>query len=60
MSTFQSSGSAGDVQVQASLPIEMNYALPSSLPSAKKFEIRVSPVNSQNFSAGQVIQIDLP
>jgi len=30
--TYQSSGSAGDVSVQSSLPIEMNYALPASLP----------------------------
>ena len=38
----------------------MNYTLPASLPSAKNFEIRQQPVNAQSFTAGNVIQFDLP
>ena len=30
-----------------SMPNELNYQLPSSLPAAKTFEIRCQPVNSQ-------------
>lgn len=40
---MQSTGSAQDVSVAPALPIEMNFELPSSLPSAKNFEIRVQP-----------------
>ena len=53
-------GYATDVQVQSALPIEMDYRLPASLPAARNFEIRVQPVNSQSFSPGSVIQIDIP
>lgn len=61
MSTLsQSTASAQDVSVQSALPVEMNYTLPSSLPSAKNFEIRQQPVNAQSFSSGNVIQFDLP
>jgi len=57
---MQSTGSAQDVSVASALPVELNYQLPSSLPSAKSFTIKVQPVNAQNFSAGNVIQIDIP
>ena len=60
MSLSQSTGSASDVSVQSALPIEMNYTLPASLPSAKNFEIRVQPVNAQSFTAGNVLQFDIP
>jgi hypothetical protein len=61
MSTLsQSTASAQDVSVQSALPIEMNYTLPSSLPSAKNFEIRVQPVNAQSFQSGNTIQWDIP
>jgi uncharacterized GH25 family protein len=61
MSTLsQSTASAQDVSVQSALPVEMNYTLPASLPSAKNFEIRVQPVNAQSFTAGNVIQFDIP
>jgi len=57
---MQSTGSAQDVSVASALPVELNYQLPSSSPSAKSFTIKVQPVNAQNFSAGNVIQIDIP
>ncbi len=57
---MQSTGSAQDVSVAPALPIEMDFSLPSSLPSAKNFEIRVQPVNAQSFQAGNVVQIDIP
>ena len=60
MSLSQSTASAQDVSVQSALPVEMNYTLPASLPSAKNFEIRQQPVNAQSFTAGNVIQFDLP
>jgi len=59
-SLSQSTASAQDVSVQSALPVEMNYTLPASLPSAKNFEIRVQPVNAQTFTAGNVLQFDLP
>ena len=52
--------SATDIQSLVSLPNEMNFSLPASLPSAKTFEIRVQPVNQQTFTAGQVLQFDIP
>ena len=60
MSLNQSTGSAQDVTAQPALPVEMNYTLPASLPSAKNFEIRVQPVNAQSFTAGNVLQFDIP
>lgn len=60
MSLSQSTASAQDVSVQSALPVEMNYTLPASLPSAKNFEIRQQPVNAQSFTAGNVLQFDLP
>lgn len=51
---------ATEVIVPSALPHEMDYTLPASLPSAKNFEIRVQPVNAQSFTAGQVLQFDLP
>lgn len=45
------------------VPQELNFSLPSSLPSASAREVRVSPVNGNNFSistSSQVIQFDLP
>jgi len=60
MSLSQSTASAQDVSVQSALPVEMNYTLPASLPSAKNFEIRVQPVNAQSFTAGNVLQFDIP
>lgn len=51
---------ATEIHVQSSLPNEMNYALPASLPAAKTFEIRVQPVNQQTFVSGNVLQFDIP
>jgi hypothetical protein len=59
-SLSQSTASAQDVSTESALPVEMNYTLPASLPSAKNFEIRVQPVNAQSFTAGNVLQFDLP
>jgi len=42
------------------MPQELNFALPASLPAEKTFEIRLQPVNSQSFTAGNVIQFDIP
>lgn len=52
--------SATDIYSPSSLPQEMNFVLPASLPAAKTFEIRCQPVNSQTFTAGNVIQFDVP
>jgi len=52
--------SARDVFSAPSMPQELNYALPASIPAAKTFEIRCQPVNSQSFVAGNVIQFDIP
>ena len=51
---------ATEIIVPSSLPNEMSFALPASLPAAKNYEIRVQPVNAQSFQAGNVIQIDIP
>ena len=51
---------ASEVYAPTAIPNEMNYSLPSSLPSAKNFEIRVQPVNQQSFTKGNVIQFDIP
>jgi len=52
---------ATEIIVPSSLGQEFNFALPSSLPSSKTYEIRCQPVNSQSYSsAGGVIQFDLP
>jgi hypothetical protein len=60
MATTNPYGYATDINVASALPNEMNYQLPASLPAAKNFEIRVQPVNAQSFTAGNVVQIDLP
>ena len=60
MATVSNYGYATDINVQSALPIEMNYSLPASLPSAKNTEIRIQPVNSQTFLPGSTIQIDIP
>ena len=61
MATINTQGYASDVVVGSALPIEMSYALPASLPAAKSFEIRLQPINSQNFdTSGSVIQWDIP
>jgi len=52
--------SATDIQSMVSMPNELNFQLPASLPAAKTFEIRVQPCNQQTFTPGQVIQFDLP
>ena len=52
--------SATDLPNGTALPMEMMYGLPPSLPSAKNTEIRIQPVNAQNFQAGNVMQFDLP
>ena len=52
--------SATDIQSMVSMPNELNFQLPASLPAAKTFEIRVQPVNQQSFTAGQVLQFDIP
>jgi hypothetical protein len=61
MSLPNSSASAGEVLTQTSLPIELDFKLPASLPASKNYEIRVQPVNGSSFAtAGSVISIDLP
>jgi hypothetical protein len=60
MATINTAGYATDINVESSLPVEMDFKLPASLPSAKNFEIRIQPVNPQSFSPGTVIQIDIP
>ena len=60
MASINTTGYASDVVVGSALPQEMNYQLPASLPAAKNFEIRVQPINSQKFKAGNTIQIDIP
>lgn len=54
--------SAVDIVVPSAMPQEFNYQLPASLPSAKTYEVRVQPVNSQTFSGtgGAVVQFDVP
>ena len=52
--------SATDIQSMVSMPNELNFQLPASLPAAKTFEIRVQPVNQQSFTPGQVLQFDIP
>jgi len=49
-----------DIQSAVAMPNELNYVLSASLPSAKTFEIRSQPINQQSFTAGQVIQFDIP
>ena len=51
---------ATEIVVPSALPQEMNFALPASLPAAKTFEVRVQPVNAQSFTAGNVLQFDIP
>jgi hypothetical protein len=51
---------ATEISVPSALPIELDFSLPASLPSAKNFEMRLQPVNAQSFTAGQVLQFDLP
>lgn len=60
MSETNTQGYASDVIVGSALPIEMDYRLPASLPASKNFEIRLQPINSQSFKAGNLIQIDVP
>ena len=52
--------SARDLQVPSAMPKEFDYTLPASLPACKTYEFRVQPVNSQTFTAGNVVQFDLP
>ena len=63
MATTNPYGCATDIQVGSSLPIEMNYALSASLVAAKNFEIsgekKKTPVNTQSFTAGNVLKFDL-
>jgi len=52
---------ATEIIVPSSLGQEFNFSLPSSLPSARTYEIRVQPVNAQSFDkAGAVLQFDIP
>ena len=52
---------ATEIIVPSSLGNEFNFQLPSSLPAAKTYEIRVAPVNIQSGSAaGAVFQFDIP
>ena len=44
--------SATDIQSMVSMPNELNYQLPASLPAAKTFEIRAQPCNQQSFTPG--------
>jgi hypothetical protein len=52
---------ASSIQTPIALPNEVNFSLPSSLPSATNREVRIQPVNGGSFdTAGQVIQFDIP
>jgi hypothetical protein len=60
MATMNPYGYASDLVNPISLPNEMQFNLPASLPAAKNFEIRVQPVNAQSFTNGNVVQVDIP
>ena len=51
---------ATEIVSPPSFPQEMNYTLPSSLPAGKNYEVRVQPLNAQSFTAGNVVQVDIP
>ena len=51
---------ATEIVSPPSFPQEMNYALPSSLPAGKNYEVRVQPLNAQSFVASNVLQLDIP
>jgi len=59
MATMNPYGYASDLVNPISLPNEMQFSLPASLPAAKNFEIRIQPVNAQSFTGGNVIQVDI-
>jgi hypothetical protein len=55
--------SALDIHSEVTIPTEIDYTLPSSLPSARSREVRVSPINGNNFTipaSSQVLQFDIP
>ena len=53
--------SASEVASQIRLPNDLNYELPSSLPSSKNSLIVCQPINGSSFSGqGSVIQLDIP
>lgn len=59
----QSSASALDVLSPVSMPQEVNFTLPPSLPITKNTTTKLQPINGSSFSTGagsNVIQFDLP
>jgi hypothetical protein len=52
-----------DINSPAKLPPDLDYTLPYSLPSSTNREVRISPVNGNNFtisSSTQILQFDIP
>ena len=52
-----------DIQSIPTIPIEMDYSVPNSLPSARSREVRVSPINGNTFTvttSQQIFQFDVP
>ena len=48
---------------QVAIPVELNYALPTSLPMATSREVRVPPINGNSFpitTSTQILQFDIP
>ncbi len=55
--------SALDIHSEVTIPTEIDYTLPSSLPSARSREVRENPINGNNFTvstSSQVLQFDIP
>ena len=55
--------SALDVQSMPTIPTDMDYSIPDSLPAARAREVRVSPINGNSFTVStsqQILQFDIP
>ena len=52
-----------DIQSAPSIPVELDFSIPDSLPSARSREVRVSPINGNTFTVNtsqQILQFDIP
>ena len=52
-----------DIQSVPSIPVELDFSIPDSLPSARSREVRVSPINGNTFTvttSQQILQFDIP
>jgi len=52
-----------DIQSMPSIPVELDFSIPDSLPSARSREVRVSPINGNTFTVNtsqQILQFDIP